>query len=90
MAYADSSMEAPEVGLGKDACADEFYRIGLVYANGMGVQQDYAAAHKWFNLAASKGNREARTLRQEMAEYLTTKEVRLALRAAREWLLKAN
>jgi TPR repeat protein len=27
--------------------------LGVRYANGRGVQQDYVEAHKWYNLAAS-------------------------------------
>lgn len=90
MAYADVNIEAPEAGLGKDAAHDELYRIGLVYATGMGVAVDYVAAHKWFNLAAMKGNRDARMLRQEMADCMSSEEIRRAQRAAREWKLKAN
>ena len=30
------------------------YTLGLGYANGRGVVQDYVQAHKWINLAASR------------------------------------
>jgi uncharacterized protein len=90
MAYADTRVEAPEVGLGMNAGADELYRLGLVYSNGMGVATDYVAAHKWFNLAASRGHREAKVCRQEMADLLNPRQVIEAQRAAREWLRKAN
>lgn len=90
MAYADISLEAPEAGLKADAPASEFYRIGLLYATGLGVAEDYVAAHKWFNLAAMKGDREARIARRELVDFMSTRELREAQRAAREWLQKAN
>ena len=90
MAYADATFEAPEAGLGKTASHEELYRIGLIYATGMGVAVDYVAAHKWFNLAVMKGNREARLLRREMADCMCSEEIRRAQRAAREWKLKAS
>jgi uncharacterized protein len=90
MAYADVSLEVPEAGLAKDAAAEELYRVGLIYSNGMGVAVDYVAAHKWFNLAASRGHADARICRQEMADLLSAEQVRLAQRAAREWMKRAN
>jgi hypothetical protein len=35
--------------------ADAFYNLGLAYSTGRGVDADRIAAHKWFNLAASRG-----------------------------------
>jgi uncharacterized protein len=90
MAYADVRLELPEAGVGKDASAEELYRIGLVYANGDEVAMDVRAAHKWFNLAAAKGHRDARTCRQEMADMMSPEDVTAAQRAAREWMRKAN
>ncbi|MBI1340890.1 hypothetical protein GC169_11885 [bacterium] len=90
MAYADISIEPPEAGLAKDAAAAELYRLGLVYATGIGVAVDLVAAHKWFNLAAAKGSSDARIYRLEMAEMLSPAEIAKAQRAAREWLSKAN
>jgi TPR repeat protein len=90
MAYADTRVEAPEFGLRGDADAEDLYRLGLVYSNGMGVATDYVAAHKWFNLAVARGHREAKVCRQEMADLLSPKQVIEAQRAAREWLRKAN
>ncbi len=90
MAYADSQIEAPEFGLAKDAPADELYRLGLIYAEGIGVGVDIVAAHKWFNLAVARGHREAKVCRQEMAEMMSADDIRIAQRAAREWMKKAN
>ncbi len=90
MAYAEATIEAPEAGLATDAPHEELYRIGLLYATGMGVPTDYVAAHKWFNLAALRGNADARLQRKEMADYMSTEEIREAQRTAREWLDRAN
>ncbi len=90
MAYADIQLDAPETGLAKDCAADELYRLGLIYATGTGVPVDFLAAHKWFNLAASRGSDEAKVQRAEMADMLTAPEIVKAQRMAREWLKKPN
>lgn len=90
MAYADVQLEAPEFGLTKEAPADELHRIGLMYAEGLGVGVDVVAAHKWFNLALSRGHMAAKACRQEMAEMMSADQIRIAQRAARDWMKKAN
>jgi TPR repeat protein len=67
-----------------------FYQAGLVCAAGIDADIDLVAAHKWFNLAASRGHEEAKFQRQEMAELLTSEEVKTALSAARDWLKLAH
>ncbi len=66
--------------------SEALYNLGLMYSNGEGVQPDYIEAHKWFNLAAMKGNIEARTWRSELAQEMTSAQVAEAQRQAREWL----
>jgi len=39
--------------------------LGVMYAKGAGVPQDYARAHMWFNIAASSGKDYAREIREE-------------------------
>jgi TPR repeat protein len=91
MAYADIRIEAPEALLGKEASADELYRVGLIYSEGMDlVAIDLVAAHKWFNLAATRGHRDAKLCRQEMADMMSSSEILKAQRAARDWMKKAN
>ena len=58
-----------------------FYDRGI--ACGLG---DLVEAHKWFNLAALKGNQEARHYRTEIARELSRAEIGRAQRAAREWM----
>jgi hypothetical protein len=44
------------------------------------------AAHKWFNLAAMRGNSEAALLRREIAAEMSHDEIAAAQRAARDWV----
>jgi TPR repeat protein len=57
MAYADIRIEAPEAFLTKEAAAEDLYRVGLIYSEGLDVAVDLVAAHKFFNLAAARGHR---------------------------------
>ena len=90
MAYADGGLLPPEAGLNARSPSDEFFRLGQIYSSGLGVSVDYVAAHKWFNIAASRGCKESRLRRREMVDELSSAELREAQRAAREWLRKAN
>ena len=38
--------------LAEQGIAGAQYKLGLIYANGDGVQQDYSHAHMWLNIAA--------------------------------------
>ena len=66
--------------------ADAFYQLGMMYSVGNSVPADFVAAHKWFNIAAMKGNKEAIRLRQEIAAGMSPAEIAAAQRAARAWL----
>ena len=59
--------------------------LGLMYANGEGVTQDYVLAHMWFNLAAAQGVDQANAARDVVAEHMTSEQVAEAQRLAREW-----
>ena len=50
------------------------------------VPTDLVTAHKWFNIAALKGNKEAIRLRREIAAEMSDGEIAAAQRAARDWL----
>ncbi len=65
---------------------DALYELGLMYCSGRDVQLDLIEAHKWFNLAALRGNDEARAFRAEIARELTRCEISEAQRRARAWL----
>jgi hypothetical protein len=69
-----------------NASGEVFYELGMMYASGRNVQADLVSAHKWFNLAAMRGNSEAIRLRREIAAEMTAAEIAAAQRAARDWL----
>ena len=70
------------------AGADSFYELGLLYSTGRSVPADLVLAHKWFNLAAMKGNRDAVLSRQVIAAAMSPAEIAEAQRAARAFLTK--
>jgi len=79
----DSAM-AP---LGEGVASPEMlFELGMMYSVGRDVPVDLVAAHKWFNLAAVKGNAEAIRLRREVANQMSDAEIAVAQRAARDWL----
>ena len=61
----------------------------MMYSVGRSVPLDFITAHKWFNLAAVRGNSDAARLRRELAEQMSELEIAQAQRAARAWV-KAN
>jgi uncharacterized protein len=68
------------------AAGDVLFELGMMYSIGRDVPVDLVAAHKWFNLAVAKGNREAIRLRREIADQMSDAEIATAQRAARDWL----
>ncbi len=65
------------------------FRLGLLYYWGHGglqdSVQDYVEAHKWFNLAAARGNLHAAGNRDWLAKKMTPDQLAEAQRLAREW-----
>ena len=68
--------------------AGESLRAGLYFSAGRGGQVDLIEAHKWFNIAATRGDRAAAQHRDELASEMNREEVAAALRAAREWITR--
>jgi TPR repeat protein len=68
---------------------DAFFNLGMMYSVGSSVPVDLVSAHKWFNLAAVRGNADAARLRREIAEQMSEQEIAEAQRAARAWLKAA-
>jgi hypothetical protein len=66
--------------------ADDCFGLGMIYSAGAGVAVDLVEAHKWFNIAALRGHRDAARLRREIAEQMADAEIGCAQRAARDWL----
>ncbi len=65
---------------------DMLFELGMMYATGRSVPADLVAAHKWFNLAAMRGNQDAVQYRREVAAEMSAAEIASAQRAARAWL----
>ena len=67
---------------------DALFELGLMYASGREVPQDFVTAHKWFNLAALRGNEEAKRYRLELSREMSKLEIARAQRMAREWMTR--
>ena len=71
----------------RDEMGGAFLALGISCTTGTGLPLDLVSAHKWFNLAAQRGNKEAIRLRREIAAEMTTQQITTAQRAAREWVI---
>jgi hypothetical protein len=78
--FADVSAQA--------ASPDALYELGMMYCVGRDVEADLVAAHKWFNLAAVRGNTDAKRMRTEISREMSRDEIAAAQRQAREWLTR--
>lgn len=59
--------------------------LGVMYAKGQGVPQDYVQASMWFNLSMALGNQTAATYRYRAAALMTPAQIAEAEKLAREW-----
>ncbi len=74
------------------------YNLGLMYAKGEGVPQEFVQAHMWFNIAAARtlyrvfnggwDDMLARTRRDEIAKRMTPAQIAEAQILARVWWAK--
>ena len=62
--------------------------LGVMYAVGEGVPQDFVSAHMWFSLAATRGAKKAQENRDIAASKMTPAQITKAQRMAREWMAK--
>lgn len=65
---------------------DALFELGMLFSTGRDLEPDLVTAHKWFNLAALRGNHAARDYRMELAREMSETQVAEAQRRAREWL----
>lgn len=64
--------------------AEDCFNLGVAYSCGAGdLPIDLVEAHKWFNLAAMQGSEQGQSMRAEVAEEMTAREIADAQRAAR-------
>lgn len=68
------------------AAPDALFELGMVYATGLDVEADLVTAHKWFNLAAARGNQSALARRIEISQEMSAEQIAEAQKLAREWL----
>ena len=59
--------------------------LGRAFVKGLGVPQDFVEAHKWFNLAAARGDAKAAAERDALAKQMTIEERAEARKLARAW-----
>jgi TPR repeat protein len=74
--------------LGEMPSAEQFYQLGMMYSTGQSMPNDMVSAHKWFNIAAMSGYKDAALLRHEIAAEMSETEIAAAQRAARAWLTR--
>ena len=68
-----------------------YFNLGVAYSTGsQGVECDLIEAHKWFNLAASKGHEEASWCRADISDEMTAREISEAQRRARQWMIQES
>jgi hypothetical protein len=77
--------QVPDAGV-PGTGADGLFELGLMYCTGRDVDMDLVTAHKWFNLAALRGNEDAKRYRIEISRDMSKPEIARAQRMAREWL----
>lgn len=64
-----------------------YFDLGVAFSTGShGAPCDLVEAHKWFNLAASKGHEEAACCRADISDEMSAREIAEAQRRAREWM----
>ncbi len=76
--------------LAEQGNADAQFFLGFMYYKGRGVPQDYAQAHMWYNLAASRfspGEDRDNTVeyRDIVATWMTPAQISEAKKLARAW-----
>ena len=85
MARMDISMEKVELA-SLNGAPDALFELGMLYATGRDVAADLVVAHKWFNLAASRGTPAALAYRIELAREMSPEQIAEAQKLAREWI----
>jgi TPR repeat protein len=85
MARMDISTEKAELAA-QTGAPDALFELGMLYATGRDVAPDLVVAHKWFNLAAVRGNGVALIHRRELALEMSAMQIAEAQKLAREWI----
>ena len=59
--------------------------LGRLHQQGLGVLQDYVEVHKWFNLAASRGEADGARERDALAQRMTRQQGVAVQEGAAAW-----
>jgi len=86
MARQSCDTETVQGGTSSTNSSEAFLRLGIQYATGGDGEPDLIAAHKWLNIAAICGNRQALQYRRDIAAEMTQDQIDRALKQARAWL----
>jgi TPR repeat protein len=74
--------------LGPMPSGEQFFKLGIMFSTGQTFPTNMVSAHKWFNIAAMTGYKEAGRLRNEIAAEMSAAEIVTAQRAARDWVAR--
>ena len=80
-----SAVESNEVAA-QGGAVDALFELGIMYSTGRDVGVDLIVAHKFFNLAAMRGNESAKCYRMELSREMDKRQIAEAQKLAREWL----
>ena len=80
-----SAVESNEVAA-QGGAVDALYELGIMHATGRDVGVDLILAHKFFNLAAMRGNDDAKRYRMEISREMDKRQIAEAQKLAREWI----
>jgi len=86
MGQIDPSYVQQCLGRAERGDPDALCNLGRMYCSGHGVELNLVEAHKWFNLAAARGNVQAKLYREEIAHEMSPSDVAAAQREARQWM----
>src|SRR5262249_21064652 len=64
---------------------DSQYNLAVLYARGIGVEQNLAEAYRWFALAAREGDAESAKKRDDVGARLDSQALRAAMQAVQAW-----
>ncbi|MDH3560573.1 MAG: sel1 repeat family protein, partial [Gammaproteobacteria bacterium] len=64
--------------------------LGYMYGTGNGVPQDYVLAHLWYNQAGANGIELGIKNRDKLAREMTSAQIAMAQRLAREWMARCE
>jgi TPR repeat protein len=86
MARMDATILETSGITGASDLPEALFERGLMHCAGRDGTLDLVNAHKWFNLAAMRGNQAAKRYRMEISREMSRAEIAEAQRRAREWL----